>query len=706
METTLHLMAEISQRIAQMELQISQIKPIVETVTEIIIENIEDINSLIATSDKNIIQSTSSKYESNASFVSSKGTSPSVIDRDRVFCEAELKEKQKPLWKRLGRKGKTELTPLASVDTAAKIGAWDTQIHASNLLINPRIHQQLVVTKSSDRSLSSNLSEEVKESKSSTSLAGKENLVVSREKQLESSNFSVDSQKLEKKLSRRLSAKRSLKESTSSELSFSGQQKFADASVGSSHCSLHTSGSSRIPTIECRDFATVAICVETDEQTKIAPPLPADSALKFRIEKLKQNDCDHLTASPSADSVLTQILLPVNLNRAKTSRSRASSAMIHAIAEVTKAKYNSHGSIASVHNTNVQNNSEQLKSENESPAQLRNFFEKGLNPLSSFNASVDFFMACSATWIVPLTISFGISVHWGYSALLSTTFAIDTVVEMCTLRDNHHAMTVLKNRKLTNWQSHYLRNNFIVDFISIIPFEMLPVSGNTYLFAIRFLRVYKLPHIMNTCPKFIALRKSLESMLGIGQTFSGIFPLMFALCAFLHVESCALFLAGALTGFSNSAIAQAVGNTFPMTYKPITALEQIIVLIFIIVGAGLYASIVGTISSFAMGLNASGRLYKQKMDELHEYMRWKNINDTTKRKVMRKFFEEKTLLGEMNESLQMEIAAHNCKELIQKVHFLRREIGDGRDELFLGRIATALTACYFVAGDMIITQGE
>ena len=60
----------------------------------------------------------------------------------------------------------------------------------------------------------------------------------------------------------------------------------------------------------------------------------------------------------------------------------------------------------------------------------------------------------------------------------------------------------------------------------------------------------------------------------------------------------------------------------------------------------------------------------------------------------------------MNESLRTEIAAHNCKELISKVPFLRREQNDGRDDLFIGRIACALIACYFVKGDAIINQGE
>jgi hyperpolarization activated cyclic nucleotide-gated potassium channel 2 len=123
---------------------------------------------------------------------------------------------------------------------------------------------------------------------------------------------------------------------------------------------------------------------------------------------------------------------------------------------------------------------------------------------------------------------------------------------------------------------------------------------------------------------------------------------------------------------------------------------------------------VGTIASIAMGLDIPARLFRQKMDEVNEYMSWKNLPQITRHKVRRyyeikyrgKYFEEGTLLNEMNESLRQEIAIHNCRELIQKVPFLRREENDGRDEIFLGKIATSLVACYFVAGDVIINQGE
>jgi hypothetical protein len=148
--------------------------------------------------------------------------------------------------------------------------------------------------------------------------------------------------------------------------------------------------------------------------------------------------------------------------------------------------------------------------------------------------------------------------------------------------------------------------------------------------------------------------------------------------------------------------------------RPNTMGEQWAVIIFVIGGAAMYASIVGTISSFALGLDAAGKLFRQKMDELNEYMNWKNLNPITRHKVRRyyeikyrgKFFEEGTLLAEMNESLRQEIAIHNCRELITKVPFLRREEKDGRDEIFLGRIASALIAAYYVAGDIVISQGE
>ncbi|KAJ3081802.1 anaphase-promoting complex subunit Hcn1, partial [Rhizoclosmatium hyalinum] len=145
-----------------------------------------------------------------------------------------------------------------------------------------------------------------------------------------------------------------------------------------------------------------------------------------------------------------------------------------------------------------------------------------------------------------------------------------------------------------------------------------------------------------------------------------------------------------------------------------TQIEQAVAILYIVVGAVIYAVFVGYISSAAMSLDTSGRLYQQKMEELVDYVKWKKLSEETKRKLVSyyetkyrgKYFEEDTLLSDMNESLRTEISLHNTRALIEKVPFLKRSEQDGRDEIFFSRIATVLHARYFIPGDLITQQGD
>ncbi|KAI8829897.1 hypothetical protein BJ741DRAFT_712573 [Chytriomyces cf. hyalinus JEL632] len=396
----------------------------------------------------------------------------------------------------------------------------------------------------------------------------------------------------------------------------------------------------------------------------------------------------------------------------------------------TVPMYNQTGSVATF---NEELGAKDVKPDEQQPNTRELFRIAGLSRYSFFSVNWELFMAAiyiATIWFIPFKLAMDQDIDWSFSIALSLIFAIDNFVTFMTVQPRPKLLRIVKNPTLKDWQKYYLKTNFVVDFIATVPFELIPYGDCHYLWVIRCIRIYKLPRTVSGSPYFMLMRKKVETMLGIGQTFSGFFPLMFTLCAFLHVQACVLFFIGRLSQFSNSVIAQvqyrsdfdkyvwalftAVGNTFPVFYKPNTPEEQISTLCFTIIGAGLYASIVGTISSLSIGMDASGRLYKQKLDELKEYMGWKDLDNITRRKVLKyyelkyrgKFFEEATLLNEMNDSLRMEIAAHNCKQLISKVGFLHREMGDGRDHIFLGRIATALSAVYFIPGDIIISAGD
>ncbi|KAJ3329726.1 hypothetical protein HDU76_007286 [Blyttiomyces sp. JEL0837] len=271
-------------------------------------------------------------------------------------------------------------------------------------------------------------------------------------------------------------------------------------------------------------------------------------------------------------------------------------------------------------------------------------------------------------------------------------------------------------------QYHYLTTDFAIDLITVVPWDAIfYFIPNWYLLLyIKLIRLRYLGGILRSSPYYRALRRSLEDFLGVGQSFSTIFYLAGALVAFLHLEACGIFLLARLTGYTYSpigdvqyspvgaqysyAIFQAVANTFPLAYKPTDSTEQWFIVIFVITGAVLYATIVGTISAFSFGLDPSARLYKQKLDEFNDYLEYKNIPEEVRRRVRHyfelkyrgKFFEESTLLKDLNDSLRQEIAIHNSRELISKVPFLNRQMGDGRDEWFFGRIATSLQAVFMI----------
>ncbi|KAI9337965.1 cyclic nucleotide-binding-like protein [Obelidium mucronatum] len=421
-------------------------------------------------------------------------------------------------------------------------------------------------------------------------------------------------------------------------------------------------------------------------------------------------------------------------------RRRRTSLMATALFEATTApKYNVKGSLASSIDKLEISKRIDLAPDEEPELEaglletVSRIWKIGLNSLSSFSANADFLTSLvllSVLWIAPFSVAYDCLPPFEYSVFVSVFYFVDLCLELITVRVSHKAMQNLHGISLKSWRSYYLRHGFIIDLLTIFPFELLSHDGAEHLLLLRMFRLYKLPSILRTSPKYVYALKIVSNLFGVGQSVAVIFPLLFAFCVFLHLQACTIFYGGRIFEFSNAdieplehstvfdqytwALFTAVGNTFPLAYRPTRSEERWITFMFIIAGAGLYASIVGAISSFAMGVDASGRLYKQKLDEVQEYMRWKDLGPTTRRKMLKyyelkyrgKFFEENTLLNEMNDSLRMEIAAHNCRELISKVSFLRREQNDGRDELFVGRIAVALTACFFVPGDIVITQGE
>ena len=302
----------------------------------------------------------------------------------------------------------------------------------------------------------------------------------------------------------------------------------------------------------------------------------------------------------------------------------------------------------------------------------------------------------------------------GFCYFLTAVYFLDVIVNLFTIREKNIVVTVYESRII------YLKSRFVFDVISMIPwFAIFSNEGYSLFYMIRIYNLYKIS-TDNAIYKKIA--NTMDEKYGLGSSFFSMFGMGSLLFVFLHFHECLYFLVGKQIGFSstswitlnnNTGILQkplidqyswaffaAISNTFPVTgYRPSSVVEKWITIFLILIGATLYAVLVGTISSFSFGLDSSGRLYNEKIEEVQEYLNFKQLDDKIKTRVKKyyelkyngKYFDEKQIMSELNISLRQEIAVHLCKNLVEKVPFLNRKIGDGRDESFVRSISTSKT---------------
>ncbi|KAJ3230296.1 Potassium voltage-gated channel sub H member 7 [Chytriomyces hyalinus] len=284
------------------------------------------------------------------------------------------------------------------------------------------------------------------------------------------------------------------------------------------------------------------------------------------------------------------------------------------------------------------------------------------------------------------------------------------------------------------WLSHWLRSKFAINLVTIIPFSIFFKSHmhNEFLLFISLIRGFKLWSHFCRSPTIVNFAWRVDDLDLAGTSVSRIIPLTIGIFWFIHCNSCTIFMMGRMTGFVgwsamwpllDSATLfetyiwtfyKAVGNMFPTSFNPWTASEQIASMVYITFAAVVYAVFLGAISSAVMAVNPSGRLFDQKVGELRDYIRSKDLSKETEARLLTyyetryrgKYFEEDALLSDLNDSLKAEILLQNTRKLIMNVPFLKRSVGDGRDELFMGRIAGALHSINFIPGDYVTKQGD
>ncbi|KAI9203342.1 uncharacterized protein BJ171DRAFT_600195 [Polychytrium aggregatum] len=142
---------------------------------------------------------------------------------------------------------------------------------------------------------------------------------------------------------------------------------------------------------------------------------------------------------------------------------------------------------------------------------------------------------------------------------------------------------------------------------------------------------------------------------------------------------------------------------------PGTPSERWVTIFNMISSSILLAVLVGNISSVMIGLDSSGRKFRERIDEVNQYAAYKGLDPSAKQRVLEyyefkytngKFFDENTILSDLNASIRKSICLHNSRQLIVNFAFFR-----DADETFINSVVTALRINHFLPGDYVIEVG-
>jgi hyperpolarization activated cyclic nucleotide-gated potassium channel 2 len=128
----------------------------------------------------------------------------------------------------------------------------------------------------------------------------------------------------------------------------------------------------------------------------------------------------------------------------------------------------------------------------------------------------------------------------------------------------------------------------------------------------------------------------------------------------------------------------------------------------ILIGDLLKAVFIGVASSMMQMMDASRRLYMEKLNTVTEYMEFKKLPSYTRGRLLEyyenryqgKMFDEEKVLATLNPILRRALVRHNRKDLAKKVPFF-----DDCPSHFIDEILNVMRLEMYLKNDKIIRQG-
>ena len=247
----------------------------------------------------------------------------------------------------------------------------------------------------------------------------------------------------------------------------------------------------------------------------------------------------------------------------------------------------------------------------------------------------------------------------------------------------------------------------IVDLVAAIPFRFLP--GGALLELLRLLKLARVAQLMRNWR-----RQAVQN--------AQILRLVFFVCWLFitaHWLACGWLAIGGIDmeadDFSKylRALYWCITTLATVGYGdivPKTNLQTVYTMVVMLLGVGVYGYVIGNVTTLVANMDLAKTHYREKMERLAAFMRYRNIPPTLQRRLRdyyaylwenRLGYDESTVLADLPESLRTEVAVFLRRDFIE-----RAPLFQGASHELVREMALQLRPVVFTPGDFIFRAGQ